>query len=70
MSNTKVSRATWWLIEGSNDYRSGCYATRAEARFRLRQMSLEDFYATERITRQADDFFICADGTSYRVAKV
>ena len=63
---------TWWLIESNEKefpYRSGCFATRAEARFRLGQMAESSFYSEDAIVRRADDFFSVRRGTTYRVIK-
>lgn len=53
--------ATWWLVESDEKdfpYRSGCFKTRAEARYRLNEMASSDFYGGISITRRADDFFV------------
>ncbi len=62
---------TFWLIEGPDGYRSRCYETRTEARFRLREMAQEPFYLDgDRPVRQADDFYVLANGETYQVVKL
>ena len=52
---------TWWLVESDEQdfpYRSGCFQTREEARYRLNEMAKSDFYGGIAITRRANDFFV------------